>query len=85
MAIVSGELWQECDKTVLYVSCCACGKYLDKIEGAEIPAYLDYVLRTGDKAYCEDCDTSQDDIIHPFVEEIFRELVRCPTADYYAL
>ena len=85
MAIVSGELWQEDDTTTLFLSCCCCGRYLDKIESAEIPAYLDYVLRTDDKAYCKDCDSSQDDIIHPFVDEIFRELVRRQTADYCTL
>ena len=85
MAIVSGELWQECDATTLFLSCCCCGKYLDRIESAEIPAYLDYVLRTGDKAFCEECDTSQNDYIHPFVDEFFRELVGLPSADYCAL
>jgi len=85
MAIVNGDIWIEGERQTLFLSCTNCGAYLDNINNEEISAYLDYVLRTGDKAYCEDCDTSQDDIIHPFVEEIFRELVRCPTADYYAL
>lgn len=83
MTIVSGELWQEDDMTTLFLSCCCCGKYLDKISSVEIPSYLDYVLRTDDRAFCEKCDSSQDDIIHPFVQEYCDVLTLGPKVEYY--
>jgi hypothetical protein len=70
MAIVTGRLVQDGENTTLYLSCFACGVFVDKIESREILAYLDYVVRTKDLAYCAECDQSQDDIIHPIVEEI---------------
>jgi len=70
MTIVNGDMWFEGNCSVLVLACCSCGKHLDRIESSEIPSYLDYVLRTADKAFCSDCDSSQDDIIHPFVLEM---------------
>ena len=85
MTIVNGDIWLEGDRQTLFLSCTNCGAYLDNIENDEISAYLDYVLRTDDKAFCSDCDSSQDDIIHPFVDEIFRKMIQNPYAEYCAL
>jgi len=85
MTIVNGDMWIEGERQTLFLSCTNCGAYLDNIENDEISAYLDYVLRTDDKAFCSDCDSSQDDIIHPFVDEIFRKMIQNPYAEYCAL
>jgi len=70
MTIVNGDIWIEGERQTLFLSCTKCGAYLDNISNEEISSYLDYVLRTDDKAFCSDCDSSQDDIIHPFVLEL---------------
>ena len=85
MTIVNGDIWIEGERQTLFLSCTNCGAYLDNIENDEISAYLDYVLRTDDRAYCKDCDSSQDDIIHPFVDEIFKEMVQDPYVEYCTL
>jgi len=85
MTIVNGDLWIEGERQTLFLSCTNCGAYLDNIENDEISAYLDYVLRTDDKAFCAECDSSQDDIIHPLVDEIFRKMIQNPYVEYCAL
>ena len=85
MAIVNGDMWFEGDRSVLVLACCGCGKHLDRIESSEIPFYLDYVLRTDDRAFCADCDNSQDDIIHPFVLELVADFGFLASQNYCGL
>lgn len=75
MTVITGELWQHGNGTVLFLSCTNCGKYLDEIRSEEVSEYIRYVQRTGDVAFCQECDTSQDDIIHPYIEAYCKEVL----------
>jgi hypothetical protein len=49
------------------LNCTSCGTGLDYIKKPEVVSYFVFVEKTQDYPYCEDCDQSADDTIHPLV------------------
>jgi len=70
MAMAKGHVILVGSSSWYALACVCCGQTVDFIAVSELPYYLDYVGRTGDVAFCGDCDRSQDDIIHPLVEDV---------------
>lgn len=57
------------------LQCGVCGVDLDELPGREVPAYVAYVGRTHDAAFCEWCD-EREDVVHPYVAAYSGEVMR---------